>query len=93
MILIEASKTATYQIDDQLMLVVFQRYLKNLRFTEPKMYRIEGRECTYLFKIEPAHYGWHGWELSYAFASKAINNCNDLQVLITLADFLNKPQS
>lgn len=93
MILIEASKTATYQIDDQLMTTVFQKYLKNLRFTEPKMYRIEGRERIYLFKIEPAHYGWHGWELSYAFTSKSINNCNDLQVLITLVDFLNKSQS
>ena len=90
MILVQATKPATYQVDDQLMAVVFQQYLKNLRFTEPKMYRIEGRECIYLFKTEPAHYGW---ELSYAFTSKVINNCNDLQVLITLADFLNKPQS
>lgn len=90
MILIQASKPATYKIDDELMVVIFQQYLKNLRFTEPKTYRIEGREHIYLFKTEPAHYGW---ELSYAFTSKVINNCNDLQVLITLADFLNKSQS
>ena len=56
MILIQASKPAIHQIDDQLMVVVFQQYLKNLRFTEPKMYRIEGRECIYLFKTEPAHF-------------------------------------
>lgn len=42
MILIQASKPATYQVDDQLMTVVFQQYLKSIRFNEPKTYRIEG---------------------------------------------------
>ena len=88
MILIQSSKPATYQIDDQLMVVVFQQYLKNLRFTEPKSYRIVGRECTYLFNTIPLY---DEWEPSYAF--KEIYDCNDLHVLITLADFLNKPQS
>lgn len=90
MILIQSSNPATYKVDDELMVVIFQQYLKNLRFTEPKTYRIEGRENIYLFKTEPAHYGW---ELSYAFTSKVINNCNDIQVLIALVDFLNKSQS
>lgn len=90
MILIQATKPATYQIDDQLMVVVFQQYLKSIRFTEPKMYRIVGHECTHLFRTEPV-YG--EWEPSYVIESKAIYNCNDLHVLITLADFLNKPQS
>ena len=90
MILIQASKPAKYQIDDQLMVVVFQQYLKSIRFNEPRMYRIEGREHTYLFHIESA---LDKWEPSYCILSKDIRNCNDLQVLITLADFLNKPQS
>ena len=33
MILIQASKSATHQLDDQLMVVVFQQYLKSLRLT------------------------------------------------------------
>ena len=90
MILIQASKPATYKIDDELMVVVFQQYLKNLRFNEPGMYRIEGRERTYLFHIGST---LDKWEPSYCIFSKDIRNCNDLQVLIDLADFLNKPQS
>lgn len=90
MILIQASKEATYKIDDELMLVVFQQYLKSIRFNEPRMYRMEGRERTYLFHIEPK---LDSWEPSYCILSKDIHNCNDLQVLITLADFLNSLQS
>jgi hypothetical protein len=90
MILVQATKPATYQVDDQLMVVVFQQYLKSVRFTEPKTYRIVGREHIYLFRTEPAY---DEWEPSYVIESKAIYNCKDLQVLITLADFLNKPQS
>lgn len=90
MILIQTSKPATYQIDDQLMVVVFQQYLKSIRFTEPRMYRIVGKEQTYLFRIESAY---DEWEPSYSIISKDIYNCNDLQALISLADFLNKPQS
>lgn len=90
MILIQASKPATYKIDDELMIVVFQQYLKSIRFNEPRMYRIEGRERTYLFHIEST---CDKWEPSYHILSKDIRNCNDLQVLITLADFLNKSQS
>lgn len=90
MILIQASKPATYNIDDELMVVIFQQYLKNLRFNEPRMYRIEGRERAYLFHIEST---CDKWEPSYHIISKDIRNCNDLQVLITLADFLNKSQS
>ena len=90
MTIIQASKTATYKIDDELMIVVFQQYLKSLRFNEPRMYRMEGRERTYLFHIEPK---LDRWETSYGIISKDIRNCNDLQVLITLVDFLNKSQS
>lgn len=90
MILIQASKPAKYQIDDQLMVVVFQQYLKSIRFNEPRMYRIEGREHTYLFHIEST---CDKWDPSYHILSKDIRNCNDLQVLITLVDFLNKSQS
>lgn len=90
MILIQASKPATYQITDQLMVVVFHQYLKSIRFTEPKTYRIEGREHIYLFRTEQSY---DEWEPSYGIASKDICNCNDLQVLISLVDFLNKPQS
>lgn len=90
MILIQASKPATYQIDDQLMVVVFQQYLKSIRFTKPRMYRIVGKEQTYIFHTESAY---DEWEPSYSIIPKDIYNCNDLQVLITLADFLNKPQS
>ena len=90
MILIQASKQATYKIDDELLLVVFQQYLKSIRFNEPRMYRMEGRERTYLFYIESK---LDRWEPSYCILSKDIHNCNDLQVLITLADFLNSPQS
>jgi hypothetical protein len=89
MILIQSSKPATYQIGDQLMVVVFQQYLKGIRFTEPKSYRIVSHELTYLFRTEPVY---DEREPSYAITSKEIYNCNDLQVLITLADFLNKPQ-
>lgn len=89
MILIQTSKPATYQIDDHLMVVVFQQYLKSIRFTEPRMYRIVGKEQTYLFRTESAY---DEWEPSYSVIPKDIYNCNDLQVLITLADFLNKPQ-
>lgn len=90
MILIQASKQATYQIDDQLMVAVFQQYLKNVRFTEPRWYKIVGKLETYIFETEPAY---DEWEPSYAIASKAIYNCNDIHALITLADFLNKPES
>lgn len=90
MVLIQASKPATYKIDDELMLVVFQQYLKSIRFNEPRMYRMEGRERTYLFHIESS---LDKWEPSYRILSKDIHNCNDLQVLITLAEFLNSPQS
>ena len=90
MILIQTSKPATYQIDDQLMVVVFQQYLKSIRFTEPRMYRIVGKEQTYLFHTESAY---DEWEPSYSIIPKDIYSCNDLQALITLADFLNKPQS
>ena len=90
MTIIQASKEATYKIDDQLMLVVFQQYLKSIRFNEPRIYRIEGRERTYLFHIEST---LDKWESSYCIISKDIRNCNDLQVLITLVDFLNKSQS
>lgn len=90
MILIQASKEATYKIDDALMLVVFQQYLKSIRFNEPRMYRMEGRERTYLFHIEPK---LDRWEPSYCILPKDIHNCNDLQVLINLADFLNSLQS
>lgn len=90
MILFQEKKPATYYIDDELMLVVFQQYLKSIRFNEPRMYRIEGRECTYLFHTEPAY---DDWEPSYCIGSKDIYNCKDLQVLISLVDFLNKPQS
>lgn len=90
MILIQTSKPATYQIDDQLMVVVFQQYLKSIRFTEPRMYRIVGNEQTYLFHTESAY---DEWEPSYSIIPKDIYNCNDLQVLITLAEFLNKPES
>ena len=91
MILIQASKPATHKIDDELMIVVFQQYLKSLRFNEPRMYRMEGRErTTYLFHIEST---CDKWEPSYHILSKDIHNCNDLQVLITLAEFLNKSQS
>lgn len=88
MILIQASKSATHQLDDQLMVVVFQQYLKSLRFNEARMYRMEGRERTYLFHTE---FAYDEWDSSYAIISKDIYNCKDLQVLITLADFLNKP--
>lgn len=90
MILIQASKPTTHKIDDELMLVVFQQYLKSIRFNEPRIYRIEGRERTYLFHIEST---LDKWEPSYCIISKDIRNCNDLQALITLADFLNKSQS
>lgn len=90
MTIIQASKPATYKIDDELMLVVFQQYLKSIRFNEPRMYRMESRERTYLFHIEPK---LDRWEPSYGILSKDIHNCNDLQVLITLAEFLNSPQS
>ena len=90
MILIQASKPASYKIDDELMVVIFQQYLKNLRFNEPRMYRIEGRERAHLFHIEST---CDKWEPSYHILSKDIRNCNDLQVLITLADFLNKSRS
>lgn len=90
MILIQASKPATHKIDDELMIVVFQQYLKSIRFNEPRMYRIESREHTYLFHIEST---LDKWEPSYHILSKDIRNCNDLQVLITLVDFLNKAQS
>ena len=90
MLLIQASKPVTYNIDDELMVVIFQQYLKNLRFNEPRMYRIEGRERAYLFHIEST---CDKWEPSYHIISKDIRNCNDLQVLITLVDFLNKSQS
>lgn len=90
MILIQASKPATYQIDDQLMVVVFQQYLKSIRFTEPRMYRIVGKEQTYIFHTEAVY---DEWEPAYSIIPKDIYNCNDLHVLITLADFLNKPQS
>ena len=88
MILIQASNPATHQLDDQLMVVVFQQYLKSLRFNEPRMYLIEGRERAYLFHIDST---CDKWEPSYGIGSKDIYNCKDLQVLITLADFLNKP--
>lgn len=90
MILIQTSKPATYQIDDQLMVVVFQQYLKSIRFTEPRMYRIVGKEQTYIFHTEAVYYEW---EPAYSIIPKDIYNCNDLQALITLADFLNSPQS
>ena len=90
MILIQASKPATYQIDDQLMVVVFQQYLKSIRFNEPKTYRIEGRDGIYLFRTE---FTYDEWDSAHAISTKSINNCNDLQVLITLVDFLNRPQS
>lgn len=90
MILIQASKPATHQLDDQLMVVVFQQYLKNVRFTEPRMYRIVGKEQMYIFHTESAY---DEWEPSYSIIPKDIDNCNDMQVLITLADFLNSPQS
>lgn len=90
MILIQASKPATHKVDDELMVVVFQQYLKSIRFNKPRMYRIESRERTYLFHIEPK---LDRWEPSYCILSKDIHNCNDLQVLITLAEFLNKSQS
>ena len=90
MILIQASKPATYKVDDELMVVVFQQYLKSIRFNEPRMYRIESREHTYKYHIEST---LDKWEPSYHILSKDIRNCNDLQVLITLVDFLNKSQS
>lgn len=90
MTIIQASKTATYKIDDELMIVVFQQYLKSLRFNEPRMYRMEGCERTYLFHIEST---CDKWDPYYHILSKDIRNCNDLQVLITLVDFLNKSQS
>lgn len=90
MILIQASKPVTYEVDDELMVVVFQQYLKSIRFNEPRMYRMEGHERTYLFHIEST---LDKWEPAYCILSKDIRNCNDLQVLITLADFLNKSQS
>lgn len=39
MTIIQASKPATYKVDDELMVVVFQQYLKSIRFNEPRMYR------------------------------------------------------
>lgn len=91
MILIQASKPTTHKIEDELMIVVFQQYLKSLRFNEPRMYRMEGHErTTYLFHIEST---CDKWEPSYHILSKDIRNCNDLQVLITLVDVLNKSQS
>ena len=90
MILIQAIKPATYKVDDELMVVVFQQYLKSIRFNEPRIYRIEGHERTCLFHIESK---LDRWEPSYCILSKDIHNCNDLQVLITLAEFLNSPQS
>lgn len=90
MILIQSSKPATYQIGDQLMVVVFQQYLKSIRFNEPKTYRIEGRDGIYLFRTE---FAYDEWDPAHAISTKSINNCNDLQVLITLVDFLNRPQS
>ena len=50
MILIQASKQATYQMDAQLMLVVFKKYLKDITFNKSETYRIEGCERTYSFK-------------------------------------------
>lgn len=90
MILIQAIKPATYKVDDELMVVVFQQYLKSIRFNEPRIYRIEGHERTHMFHIEST---LDKWEPSYCIISKGIRNCNDLQALITLADFLNKSQS
>lgn len=90
MILIQTSKPATYQIDDQLMVVVFQQYLKNVRLNEPRMYKIVGKLKTYIFDTESMY---EDWETPYIFIQEEIYNCSDLQVLITLADFLNKPQS
>lgn len=86
MTIIQASKPATCHIDDQLMIIIFQQYLKSVTFNEPRMYRIEGRERVYLFHTTPAHYGW---ELTYNINSEDINNCNDIQTLITLAEFIN----
>lgn len=89
MILIQASKQATYQMDEQLMLVVFKKYLKDITFNKSETYRIEGFERTYSFKTVLTNYGW---ELTYNIDTKDINNCNDLQVLITLAECINKLQ-
>lgn len=38
MILIQASKQATYQMDAQLMLVVFKKYLKDITFNKSETY-------------------------------------------------------
>lgn len=90
MILIQAVKPATYKLDDELMVVVFQQYLMNVRLHEPRTYRIKGRDRVYLFHTEAAR---DECEPSYCILSKNIHKCNDLQVLIALVDFLNKPQS
>lgn len=90
MILIQASEPATFQIDDQLMVVLFKQYLRSIRFNEPKTYRIEGRDGIYLFRTE---FAYDEWDPAHAISTKSLNICNDLQVLITLADFLSKPQS
>lgn len=90
MILIQASKQATYQIDEQLMLLVFKKYLKDITFSKSAdTYRIEGCERTYSFKTVLTNYGR---ELPYNIDTKDINNCNDLQVLIKLAECINKLQ-
>lgn len=89
MTIIQASKQATYQMDEQLMLVVFKKYLKDITFDKSETYRIEGSERTYSFKTVLTNYGW---ELTYNIDTKDINNCNDLQVLITLAERINKLQ-
>lgn len=90
MILIQAMKPATYTIHDELMIVVFQQYLKSVRLNEPRMYRIEGRDRVYPFHTETSR---EECEPPYCILSKNIHNCHDLQVLIALVDILNKLQS
>lgn len=86
MTIIQASKPTTCHIDDELMIIIFQQYLKSVTFNEPRMYRIEGCESVYLFHTILARYGR---ESPYNINPKDINNCNDIQALITLAEFIN----
>lgn len=87
---VQASKQAIHRMDEQIMLIVFKEYLKDITFDKSETYRIVGSERTYSFKTVLTNYGW---ESTYNIDTKDINNCNDLQVLIALAECINKSQS
>lgn len=86
MILYPYGNKNSHYLSNDLMVIIFQQFLLEVRFDSPRIFTCSGKNYFYLFSTNI--HREHGTKY-HTLDSKLLRRCEDLDVLISLTDQIN----